>query len=141
MTQFASAAHLAALHRSAFVTQRPWSESEFHNLLATTHCHAVATPHGFALIRVIADECELLTLAVHPDHRNAGLGGDLLNRAIAAAVQSGAADMFLEVAADNDAALSLYTNAGFEKVGARPRYYARTEAESVDAVLMARKLP
>jgi ribosomal-protein-alanine N-acetyltransferase len=32
--------------------------------------------------------------------------------------------MFLEVAADNAAALEFYAQAGFVEVGRRPRYYA-----------------
>jgi ribosomal-protein-alanine N-acetyltransferase len=140
MNDVTFAAHLAALHNAAFDTQRAWSEAEFHDLLANKHCHAISDPHGFSLIRVIADEAELLTLAVHREKQNRGLGRTLLDQTIAAAATHGATKMFLEVAADNTPAICLYTSSGFATVGKRPQYYARSNAAPVDALVMARAL-
>lgn len=134
-------AHLAMLHRAAFIQDRAWSEDEFANLLATPHCHVLADPNGFALIRVIADEAELLTIAVHPDHRRTGLGKSLLTQSMSKAADQGAFELFLEVAADNKAALALYQSTGFAQVGLRPGYYAREERAPVDALLLSRPLP
>lgn len=132
-----SASHLAALHDAAFHNQRAWSQAEFENLLAASHCHVISTPNGFALIRVIADEAELLTIAVHPDNRRTGLGRALLSQAIAKAKSNGATETFLEVAADNTAAISLYSDSGFTQIATRPQYYLRDNGVSVDALLMS----
>jgi ribosomal-protein-alanine N-acetyltransferase len=94
---------------------------------------------GFILCRAIAGEAEVLTLAVKPAARNAGLGRALLESAMGAARSTGAEAMFLEVAADNPAAIKLYTNAGFTRIGARPGYYARPGG-AADALVLRRDL-
>jgi ribosomal-protein-alanine N-acetyltransferase len=45
--------------------------------------------------------------------------------------------LFLEVAADNDAAVALYEGLGFKIAGARKAYYQRKGSDSVDAVILA----
>lgn len=52
---------------------------------------------------------------------------------------AGAEACFLEVAADNAAALALYKAAGFQTAGLRPRYYKRAGGE-IDALVMRRDL-
>ena len=141
MIAMVTPAHLAMLHRAAFTQDRAWSEDEFANFLATAYCHVLADTNGFALIRVIADEAELLTIAVHPDHRRAGLGKSLLIQSMAKAADQGAFELFLEVAADNTGALALYQSTGFAQVGLRPGYYAREGTAPVDALLLSRPLP
>ncbi len=78
---------------------------------------------GVVLARVVADEAEILTLAVDPLVRRQGAGRLLLQAAMDDAWQRGAAAMFLEAASSNAAALALYGSAGFVQVGRRPRYY------------------
>lgn len=78
---------------------------------------------GFILFRMAADEAEVLTLAVSPACRRRGLGRRLLQAALDRAQARGAVNMFLEVAADNIPASSLYVSAGFTQVGRRPGYY------------------
>ena len=102
-----------------------------------THGAALATPvtpalsrtdreqeaGGFMLARVVADEAEILTLAVDPRRQGRGVGRLLLQAAMGDARRRGAVAMFLEVAPSNAAALALYGSAGFVQVGRRPRYY------------------
>jgi ribosomal-protein-alanine N-acetyltransferase len=65
-------------------------------------------------------EAEILTLAVAPSSRRQGIA-----RALVAAVVAEVADVpvFLEVAADNEPAQVLYTDAGFTACGRRRDYY------------------
>lgn len=140
MSHFTSAAYLATLHGAAFDTERAWTAAEFRDLLASKHCHAITDRHGFSLIRVIVDEAELLTLAVHPEQQNKGLGRSLLQQTIALAATLGATKMFLEVATDNAPAIRLYAASGFAEVGNRPRYYGRSNTAPVDALVMSRVL-
>ena len=95
---------------------------------------------GFALGRVAADECEILSLAVAIGHRGARVGGLLLDGAIQQAAGGGAQTLFLEVAEDNDVARTLYASRDFAPVGRRPNYYARKDGTSAAAVTMSREI-
>jgi len=132
---------LAALHARAFTAQRPWSAAEFASLLDSPLTFVVSDPHAFAVGRVIADEAELLTLATDPAQQRQGLGRKILGNYETAAKSRGATRSFLEVATDNQAAIQLYTSAGYAIDGQRPGYYKTPDGRSVDAVLMSRALP
>jgi ribosomal-protein-alanine N-acetyltransferase len=90
------------------------------------------TPAGFAMIRSVMDEAELLLLAVDPAFRRRGIAGALLRAVIAEAQASGIADLHLEVRAGNEAVM-LYTAQGFAKVGERRGYYRGKTGQSFDA--------
>lgn len=134
-----TAEDLARLHAAAFATDRNWTATEFADLLAQPLVSLVAQPHGFALTRTVAQEAELLTIAVDPLAQNRGVGRRLLLQWLAGL--EGAADMaFLEVAADNAPALHLYRALGFEQTGARRGYYLRKDAPSADALILSRTI-
>jgi ribosomal-protein-alanine N-acetyltransferase len=94
---------------------------------------------GFALSRAILDEAELLLLAVSPQARRRGVGGALLRSVIAEARGRGIAKLHLEVRAGN-AAIGLYTAAGFAKTGERRQYYRGKDGRSHDAHSYAKAL-
>lgn len=136
---------LAALHDRCF---RPdggevWDRASIAGLLGTPGCFALiaavadADPVGLLIARVAGAESEILTIGVLPDHRRAGHGRVLADAAARHAAEQGAEALFLEVAADNAAALALYDDCGFHPVGRRPGYYRRG-GEAVDAVLLRR---
>jgi ribosomal-protein-alanine N-acetyltransferase len=129
---------LAALHAEAF--DAPWPVEAFADLLAQPGALLEAEAGGFVLVRVAADEAEILTLAVRPAARRAGLASRLVRAAAARAAREGATRLFLEVAEDNAAARALYAGLGFEAAGRRPRYYARSEGPAVDALLLVLNL-
>lgn len=128
---------LACLHRAAFWSERPWSAAEFDGLLDSRFVHLNTHPHGFALSRTVAGESELLTIAVHPDFQGQGIGRALTKEWLAG-LRGSAQTAFLEVAADNTAALHLYTTEGFTEIGRRAGYYARKNAAAADAIVMQR---
>lgn len=131
-------ARLAAIHAASFTTPRPWSTQEIASLLSDPATVLIEDAAGFALGRTVADEAELLTLAVVPDRRRRGIGAHLLGRFLAAARERGASRVFLEVAADNGAALALYRRHGFSQTGLRRGYYRDSLADAVDAIVMCR---
>ena len=133
-----SAQDLSRLHRAAFVRQRSWSTQEFDTLLAQRSTVLIRSGEGFGLIRIIAPEAELLTLAVAPPAQGQGLGRRLLESLLATADTFGATEMLLEVAADNAPALSLYRSAGFAQSGHRANYFRYPDGGRADAVLMRR---
>lgn len=133
------AARLAAVHAEAF--DAPWDAAAFGSLLGQAGVHLVEAPDGFILMRTVADEAEILTLAVRPGARRRGVGAELVARGAAEAAARGAARLFLEVADDNAAARALYARAGFGEAGRRPLYYARADGSRRDALLLALNLP
>ena len=132
---------LAKLHAACFVTPRPWSAAEIADLAASPLTFVSGDVAGFVMGRVIADEAELLTSAVAPEARRRGRGAALLAEFEATARARGAATAFLEVAADNAAALALYLGAGWQRAGRRRGYYRRPEGTPVDAEILSKALP
>ena len=128
-------AQMAALHAQCFTVPRPWSAAEFASLLAGPGVIDLSQPQGFLIGRVIADEAELLTLAVALEARRQGTGNALTRDFLSAARAKGATQAFLEVAADNAGAIALYKDLGFTQTGLRKGYYG-----GKDALVMARSL-
>ena len=135
---------LADLHDRTF--DRPWSAEEFEALLKGPGVFAVLgeagepeEPKGFILCRAIAGEAEILTVAVDPAARRRGWGAALVEMAAGVAKEAAAVEMFLEVAADNVAAIRLYETTGFARVGLRKGYYPHPDGAK-DAVVMRRVL-
>ena len=96
-------------------------------------------PTGFALLRTIAGEAELMLLAVAPQARCAGIGRALVEASFRVAKDFGAQDYFLEVRHDNPA-VTLYENLDFQRVGIRRDYYRGNDGIQRDALTYARKL-
>jgi len=88
---------------------------------------------GWAGVLVVADAAEIMTVGVVPGARRAGTGRRMLDALLAEAIRRGATEVFLEVRADNEAALELYRTAGFDEIGIRRGYYA---GGTVDAITM-----
>ncbi|MFK7764777.1 MAG: GNAT family N-acetyltransferase [Roseobacter sp.] len=124
---------MARIHAAAFAPSRGWNDTEFTSLCAAPGVELYTQPHGFALVRVMADEAELLTLAVDPSKQRLGIADKLMWEWLSVQNKSIA---FLEVASDNHAAQSLYGKHGFTVVGLRKGYYQRAGGSAVDAVLM-----
>ena len=131
--------HLARIHAAAFHESRPWSAEEFETLLASKHCFCVGDSEGFAIGRLIAQESELLTIAVDPVSQGKGHGRLLLQQYHDEAKARGANMLFLEVAKDNNTALNLYKTMLYDVISVRAGYYKRTTGTPVDALIMQRK--
>ena len=135
---------LADIHDKAF--DRPWTALEFDELLKSPGAFAILgeageppEAKGFILCRSIAGEAEILTIAVDPAARRRGWGAALVEMAAGIAVETRAEALFLEVAADNQAAIALYQATGFAKVGLRKGYYPHPDGAK-DALVMRRAL-
>ncbi|MCK4939217.1 MAG: GNAT family N-acetyltransferase [Rhodospirillaceae bacterium] len=147
---------MAELHRRAFTIATPqgnesWglesilsslSQKGSFALLATS---ADDEPMGFVLGRAVGPtekfdgEAEILTIAVDPTNQNRGYGRLLVEGAATKAREVGANKMYLEVAADNIAAGSLYQKLGFKNIARRVDYYVRKN-EVVDALIMEKSI-
>lgn len=123
-------ARLAELHALAFADC--WSVEAFADLLGAPGVHALLAPDGFIVVRTIADEAEILTLAVAPAARRTGLGRGLAKKAADTARGQGAVRLYLEVSAENAPARALYAGLGFTEIGRRAHYYA----DGADALVL-----
>lgn len=127
------------IERLAFPT--PWSLKSFERELTLPFSRlAVATvgacsgehPIGFLCRWLVADECHILNVAVHPDFRRQGVGIHLMNAAISEARDKQATCVTLEVRRSNVAARRLYRKLNFEERRLRRHYYGPGE----DAIVM-----
>ena len=90
---------------------------------AGTHPADVKSVVGYAGMVVAGHQADVQTLAVAATHQRGGLGARLLDALLAEARRRGAAEVLLEVRAENTAAQALYARAGFERVAVRRGYY------------------
>ena len=139
------AADLAELHRQIF--DPAWDEASMTAMLqqaGSVACLALAgkaaTKVGFAIGRVVADEGEILTIGTLAEWRRRGVAARLVDELSRLAAQGGAERMFLEVAADNDAAQALYLKHGYTRAGMRRGYYERPGGSPNDAAILGKRL-
>ena len=94
---------------------------------------------GFSLTRTVADESELLLIAVDSDHHRRGIGRALLEQFVEAARERPVARIHLEVR-DGNPAVAMYRAAGFSPVGRRRNYYHGRDGQRFDALTLARQI-
>lgn len=120
-----------AIERASF--PEPWSETMLLEELQGIGRTYVVVVDGDAVIAyggvmVIGTDAHIMTLAVAPDSRRAGVGSQLLLALIDGALDSGAQHLTLELRVSNERARSLYEKFGFAPVGIRPGYYPDEDA-------------
>ncbi len=122
-----SAADLAALLRE---------ETVFGLVVRRANFFGTRSAVAFVLVRLVAGEGEILTIAVDPAHRRRGFARQLMDHVLRHLYHDRAEALFLEVDAGNDAALALYRRLRFRKVGERKGYYAHGSVPGATALVM-----
>jgi ribosomal-protein-alanine N-acetyltransferase len=131
---------VAAIEKACF--SDPWSEASFRQAVdspgvffrvATEGAGGVVV--GYVVAWFAGGEGEVANVAVAPAARGRGLGGLLLDAAIAAAAEHRAEALYLDVRESNARARALYDSRGFVEVGRRRRYYRRP---AEDAIILRR---
>ncbi len=89
-------------------------------------------PVGFLCRWMVADECHILNIAVHPDYRRHGIATMLMGQSISEAKAKESEFVTLEVRRSNLAARRLYRKLNFEEQRLRRNYYGPGE----DAIVM-----
>jgi ribosomal-protein-alanine N-acetyltransferase len=136
------------LMRAAFGSQygEAWTRSQCAGILpmAGVSLTVAREPEseleiGFSLVRSVADEAELLLLAVKPSYHRRGIGSMLLGDFIDRARNDGISRVHLEVR-DGNPAVAMYRAAGFSQVGRRRNYYHGAGGRTFDALTLARDI-
>ena len=78
---------------------------------------------GFAGIKIILDEADIMNIVVKKSERNNHIGSFLLENLINLSKKLNCKSLSLEVNEENIPAISLYKKFGFEQVGFRKNYY------------------
>jgi ribosomal-protein-alanine acetyltransferase len=138
---------IMALERATFAADA-WPVDAMRSELAGEHTYYLvavddarqdeAVAYAGLLAPRGSGQADIQTIAVDPGRRGAGLGRALMHALIDEARRRGAAELFLEVRADNPVARSLYDSLGFAEIGVRRGYY---QPDGVDAIVMRLEVP
>jgi ribosomal-protein-alanine N-acetyltransferase len=133
---------------SAFGTQfgEAWTRSQLSGILPMSGVFLIlacdvgtGAAVGFSLFRTVADESELLLIAVPPGKQRCGIGRRLLDDFLTRAREYSVARVHLEVR-DGNPAVTMYKAAGFSPVGRRRNYYHAVDGKRFDAITLSLKL-
>ena len=136
---------IARLHAEGFY--RGWPREEFaaaisgHDTPVYVACDARRRVAGFLMLRLAADEAELITVAVDQKWRGKGVGRALLRAALDDLhddARHGASSS--RSPRTTPPAIKLYRREGFAEVGKRAGYYPRPDGTPATALVMARDL-
>lgn len=113
------------MHKLCFkTTPPPYSSNTFYSFLNNkNYCLVEDINRGFAIVRLVADIAELITLAVTPKFRRNGTAEKIMFTLFENVKERGANQFILEVAVDNTAAINLYKKLHFKKLYMRKNYF------------------
>lgn len=118
----------------------PWTRGNFIDALSYGYVCRVDEQdgeiRGYAVLRPVLDEAELLNIGVATGHQRKGLGRAMLREMLELARARNMHRVFLEVRASNAAAIALYRGTGFGEIGVRRDYYQNANG-CEDAITMA----
>ena len=125
---------LVALERICFTM--PWDETQFSRLMTGEHFRVLGIMEngelrGYLSFLHVRDQAEIISLAVHPEKRQKGLGKKLMKALLDYCRIHGVQWISLEVRLSNVPAISLYQEFGFKEVGRREKYYSDTGEDAM----------
>lgn len=131
------------------VSDRPWPATLMKDALSRAHTQVWGLRNettgdliGFAVVSLVADEAELLLIAIDLPYQRQGYGSGLLSFVLQEAYKKGAISCFLEVSESNQAAQALYSRYGFKLNYIRSQYYPALSpnTQPLDAWVMSRMI-
>lgn len=121
----------------------PWPAVAFEEILVESRfiakvvCDTADSPIGYICALCVADELQIQNIAIDAQYRRRGLGRYLLTTTEEEGIRRGATAAFLDVRSDNTAALALYAEMGYRRLGRRRDYYDNPPG---DALLLFKSL-
>jgi ribosomal-protein-alanine N-acetyltransferase len=122
---------VAEIEKESFID--PWNKKMFlSSANNSTVKFRILIEHktlvGYYIINTVADETEILNIAVSPMFRGHSFGRAMIADIKKEAVNGKSKFIFLEVRQSNIVALNLYKSFGFEEIGVRKKYYKNEDA-------------
>lgn len=90
---------------------------------------------GFAGIKIVFEDADLMNIVVKKDCRNQQIGSSLLQYLFSYSKNHDITSIMLEVNEKNLSAISLYKKFGFERIGIRKNYYNKDNAIIMKKIL------
>ena len=127
-----------AIEQSSFIA--PWSSQLFNqelqlaaalSLIAAIREDGREKVIGYFCAWIVEDDCTVLRIACHSQHRRRGIGRILLQQGLTKAGARGARRVSLEVRPSNESALAFYRACGFTIAGVRKGYYPETGEDAL----------
>lgn len=114
-----------------------WNANTFANELENENSYYLVAKIndeivGFAGIKIILDEADIMNVVTKKNKRNLGIGFCILENLIYIAKEKNVRKLTLEVNEKNLAAIHLYEKLGFKQIAVRNKYYNNTD----DAIIM-----
>ncbi|WP_438727313.1 ribosomal protein S18-alanine N-acetyltransferase [Parasphingorhabdus sp. DH2-15] len=122
-----------------------WNRAQLESMLTMPHTRLwTAYSHhdrliGFSVVRTIAQEAEIMLIAIAPEFQRQSAGNEMLKTITAQSKNDGVTHIFLEVRANNHA-LQFYKKIGFKQIGLRKDYYKGKENIRYDALTLAKTI-
>ena len=109
-----------------------WNSETLENELKSKNSYYIVAKKnndivGFAGIKVVLDEADIMNNITKKDMRNLGIGSALFKALIDYSKNNGINKLTLEVNENNLSAIHLYEKYGFEKIAERAKYYNGTD--------------
>lgn len=119
-------AAVVAIEKASAIT--PFAATQFFRELALPNAHLYVAKEGDKILGyidfwLVADEVEIINIAVAPGARQKGIGSALIMFLIQLSAKHKARRITLEVRKSNIAAQALYQKFEFAQVSVRRRYY------------------
>ena len=109
-----------------------WNSETLKNELCNNNSHYIVAKInnnivGFAGIKIILDEADIMNIVTKKDSRNSGIGSTLFSSVIDFAKSKNVKKITLEVNENNLSAIHLYEKFGFVRIAERKKYYNGTD--------------
>ncbi|MDC8831652.1 ribosomal protein S18-alanine N-acetyltransferase [Alteromonas gilva] len=121
----------------------PWSKSTFTDCTTSPYeCWLVISDDvilGYAILLIVLDEVTVMDIAIAPEYQGQGVGKQLLQHVLCHCRHQQHRVCFLEVRESNQAAIHVYTKAGFALLERRKNYYPIAGGRE-DALMMSLQL-
>jgi ribosomal-protein-alanine N-acetyltransferase len=114
----------------------PWSYMMFKSELSNPISHPWVARSvsgmlaGYICFWIVETEAHVLNLAVHPMHRQKGIGSRLITASLNYWKRVGVENAYLEVRESNEVARRLYERIGFRLITRRPKYYRNPKEDA-----------
>jgi ribosomal-protein-alanine N-acetyltransferase len=115
----------------------PWPKEAFEREIAMNqYAHYYAAEYngrliGYCGMWVVYDQVQITNIAILPEFRGNGFGGELLGFVIKKAREYGGSVLSLEVRVSNTAAMTLYKKFGLQPGGIRKQYYTDNQEDAL----------